>query len=49
METELRILKLSSRAPAKNKPYNNISYLTYLQYIDLSRADSQKDLLIRSN
>ena len=26
METELRILKLSSKAPAKNKPYNNQSF-----------------------
>ena len=27
-ETVLRILKLSSRAPAKNKTYNNIGYLS---------------------
>ena len=26
METELRILKLCSKAPAKNKPYNNQSF-----------------------
>ena len=31
IKTELRILKLPNRAPARNKPYNNISYLTYLQ------------------
>ena len=26
METELRILKLSNKSPAKNKPYNNQSF-----------------------
>ena len=40
METELRILKLSSRAPAKNKPHDNISHLTYLQYTDLAKDGS---------
>ena len=35
----MKILKLSSRASAKNKPYNNMRYLTYLQYTDLTREN----------
>ena len=40
METELKILKLFSRAPANNKPYNNISFLTYLQNTNQARFGS---------
>ena len=45
---ELRILKFSSRASAKNKPYNNISYLTYF-YHTFFHKDTTKLYLIYWN